>query len=75
MSRPIVFFDLTIGGEPTGRVIFELYADLVPKTAENFRVLCEGKKRDDGLFLGYKGSGFHRIIKGCVAASIAPQIG
>jgi peptidyl-prolyl isomerase D len=36
-QRPIVFFDITIGDKPAGRVIFSLYSDLVPKTAENFR--------------------------------------
>ena len=36
-DRPITFFDISIGGEPIGRVIFSLYTDLVPKTAENFR--------------------------------------
>ena len=38
-ARPITFFDLTIGGAPAGRVVFSLYTDLVPKTAENFRML------------------------------------
>ena len=32
-----VFFDLTIGGQPAGRVTMGLYGDDVPKTAENFR--------------------------------------
>jgi hypothetical protein len=36
-SNPTVFFDLEVGNEAVGRVIFELYADKVPKTAENFR--------------------------------------
>jgi peptidyl-prolyl isomerase D len=36
-ERPIAYFDITIGGKPIGRIIFSLYADLVPKTAENFR--------------------------------------
>lgn len=38
-SRPLTYFDITIGGKPTGRIIFSLYSDLVPKTAENFRKL------------------------------------
>jgi len=64
MSRPQVFFDLTIGGQPAGRVVFELYSDVVPKTAENFRCLCTGEKgKSAGVDLCYKGSGFHRIIK------------
>ena len=32
-----VFFDLTIGGQPAGRVTMGLYGNDVPKTAENFR--------------------------------------
>lgn len=36
-DRPITYFDISIGDQPVGRVIFSLYTDLVPKTAENFR--------------------------------------
>lgn len=36
-TRPITYFDITVGGKPIGRVVFQLYADLVPRTAENFR--------------------------------------
>jgi len=64
MSRPRVFFDLEAGGKPLGRVVFELYSDVVPKTAENFRVLCTGEQgKKGGVNLHYKGSGFHRVIK------------
>ena len=41
----------------------ELFADVVPKTAENFRQFCTGEYRKDGVPLGYKGSNFHRVIK------------
>jgi peptidylprolyl isomerase len=44
MSNPKVFFDISIGGAPAGRVTFELFADVTPKTAENFRALCTGEK-------------------------------
>jgi peptidyl-prolyl isomerase D len=65
MPRPRVYFDVTIGGAPAGRIVFELYNDIVPKTAENFRALCTGEKGvgKSGKPLHYKGSGFHRIIK------------
>lgn len=42
-NNPIVFFDISIGGFPVGRIKMELFADVVPKTAENFRQLCTGE--------------------------------
>lgn len=41
---PKVFLDVAIGGTPAGRMVIELRADVVPKTAENFRCLCTGEK-------------------------------
>jgi len=59
-----VFFDIDIGGEAAGRITFELYSDIVPKTAENFRALCTGEMgKKGGANLHYKGSSFHRVIK------------
>ncbi|KAG2493946.1 hypothetical protein HYH03_007876 [Edaphochlamys debaryana] len=63
-ANPVVFLDITVGGEAIGRVLLELYADVVPKTAENFRALCTGEKGvgSKGLPLHFKGSMFHRVI-------------
>jgi len=65
--RPRVFFDISINGDRVGRIAFELFSDIVPKTAENFRALCTGEKGEcktkPGVKLSYKGSTFHRVIK------------
>lgn len=58
-SNPKVFFDIEkVGGEKLGRIKMELYADVVPKTSENFRALCTGEQG-----FGFKVSKFHRIMK------------
>nr|XP_033795103.1 probable inactive peptidyl-prolyl cis-trans isomerase-like 6 isoform X2 [Geotrypetes seraphini] len=60
-----VYMDITIQEHPTGRLLFELFSDLCPKTCENFRCLCTGEagRSETGLELAYKGSIFHRIVK------------
>ncbi|KAM9041084.1 peptidyl-prolyl cis-trans isomerase D-like isoform 1-T1 [Megaptera novaeangliae] len=65
-SNPRVFFDVDIGGERVGRIALELFADIVPKTAEKFPILCTGEKGigpTTGKPLHFKGCPFHRIIK------------
>lgn len=44
MVNPRCYLDISIGGEMEGRIVVELYKDVVPKTAENFRALCTGEK-------------------------------
>ncbi|KAJ1992614.1 Peptidyl-prolyl cis-trans isomerase-like 1 [Dimargaris cristalligena] len=61
--NPVVFFDIAIGGQAAGRIKMELFADKVPKTAENFRQLCTGEFKVDGVPQGYKNCTFHRVIK------------
>ena len=64
-ENPVVFFDISIGGSPKGRIEMELRADVVPMTAENFRCLCTGEKGmgRSGKLLHFKGSLFHRVSK------------
>jgi peptidyl-prolyl isomerase D len=71
-TAPLVVLDIdnpaypsTFSRKGENRIVLELYADRVPKTAENFRALCTGEKgvASDGKHaLHFKGSGFHRII-------------
>ncbi len=39
VARPVM-----INSKPAGRVEFELFSDVTPKCAENFRALCTGEK-------------------------------
>ncbi|MFD6281885.1 peptidylprolyl isomerase, partial [Streptomyces sp. NPDC060209] len=51
------YFDITIDEQPAGRIVFNLFDDVAPKTAENFRALATGEHG-----YGYAGSPFHRVI-------------
>ncbi|XP_074043421.1 putative inactive peptidyl-prolyl cis-trans isomerase-like 6 isoform X1 [Macrotis lagotis] len=64
-KRPMVFLEITINQKPIGRLLFELYADLCPKTCVNFRTLCTGKAgySQSGLRLHYRNTIFHRLVK------------
>ncbi|KAL3668879.1 hypothetical protein V7S43_006169 [Phytophthora oleae] len=59
-DRKYVWLDVAIDDVYVGRVTAELYADIVPKTVENFRALTTGEKGSDYTF---KGSVCHRILK------------
>ncbi|KAK7682039.1 Peptidyl-prolyl cis-trans isomerase H [Cerrena zonata] len=61
-QRPVVFMDVNIGETPAGRIKMELFSDIVPKTAENFRQLCTGEYRVNSRPQGYKGAVFHRVV-------------
>jgi len=66
VKRPRCFFDISIGGIPVGRVVMQLFADVCPKTVENFRALCTGEKglgKTTDKPLHYQGVHFHRVVK------------
>lgn len=53
------FMDVSIGGSPVGRLEIELYGEIAPKAAENFRCLCTGERG-----FGYAGSSFYKLVDG-----------
>lgn len=62
-TNPVTFFDISVGGREIGRVKMELFADVVPRTAENFRQFCTGEFRINDVPQGFKNCAFHRVIK------------
>jgi peptidyl-prolyl isomerase H (cyclophilin H) len=65
-ENPIVFLEISIGGKNIGVIYIELFKDVTPKTAENFRQFCTGEKLVNGVPIGYKSTIFHRVIKGFI---------
>lgn len=71
-KNPRVYLDITIGSRAGGRVVFELFADVTPRTAENFRGLCTGEYGKGRLTkkpLSYEGCSFFRSVKGTMVQS------
>jgi cyclophilin family peptidyl-prolyl cis-trans isomerase len=69
-GNPRVYMDVAIGKGNAGRLVFELFADFVPRTAENFRALCTGERGTSarsGFPLAFQGSSFHRVIRNFMA--------
>jgi cyclophilin family peptidyl-prolyl cis-trans isomerase len=56
-DNPTCFLDVTIGGEPAGRLVFELRADKLPLTSRNFMLLA-----GDAMGFGYASTKMHRVI-------------
>jgi len=68
-KHPRVYLEFAIGSKQKGRVEFELYSDITPLTAENFRGLCSGEYglgKTSKSKLHYLGSKVHRIVDGFV---------
>ena len=69
IENPRVYFDISIGGVAKGTVVIELFKNVVPRTAENFRQLCTGEagRGPSGKMLHFQNSIFHRVIKNFMA--------
>ncbi|CDW86222.1 peptidylprolyl isomerase a [Stylonychia lemnae] len=63
-ANPQVYMVVQRNGQPLGKMVFELFKNKTPKTAENFRSLCEG---DNSKKYTFKNSIFHRVIPGFMA--------
>lgn len=59
---------VNVSGAPAGRIVMELYTDVLPKTAENFHALCTSEKGTgySRKPLHFKGSSFHRVFLGFI---------
>ncbi|XP_054818252.1 peptidyl-prolyl cis-trans isomerase cyp11-like isoform X1 [Prosopis cineraria] len=66
-KNPLVFLDVCIEGGHYERMVFELFFDIAPFTAENFRLLCTGEKGSSPktkIPLCYKDAYFHEVKEG-----------
>lgn len=66
-ARPQVFFEIGLNGASDGKIVMELFSDVVPKTSENFRCLCTGelgKSKISSFDLHYLNSPIHSVIPG-----------
>ncbi|XP_068433797.1 probable inactive peptidyl-prolyl cis-trans isomerase-like 6 isoform X2 [Clinocottus analis] len=63
-GHQFVFMDIEVAGEDVGKLLFQLFSDVCPKTSKNFEALCTGERglSQSGLTLCYKGSMFHRVV-------------
>ncbi|GIL54656.1 hypothetical protein Vafri_10384 [Volvox africanus] len=57
VHRPYVFLDITLAGKPLGRLVIELYDDIVPVAANHFRNRCL-----PGSAAGIAGTSFHKLL-------------
>nr|XP_019953250.1 PREDICTED: peptidyl-prolyl cis-trans isomerase-like 6 isoform X2 [Paralichthys olivaceus] len=74
-THQFVFMDIEIAGEAAGRLVFELFSDICPKTSRNFEELCTGERgrSQSGFPLCYKGSLFHRVVPSGWVQDISPE--
>ncbi|CAG9311997.1 unnamed protein product [Blepharisma stoltei] len=63
-DNPKCYFDISIGNSTPKRIVFELFSNIAPHTAEIFRRLCIGEFQYNEDNLYYQGSLINKIIKG-----------
>lgn len=74
-----VFFDMSLDGQPAGRIEFGLYGNVLPKTVENFIGLCTGKYDDaegneaEAVYC-YKGTTFSEVLPDFLLAAGNPGL-
>lgn len=65
-QNDFVYMDFSYTDKNIGRIVFELFKKTLPKTSENFRLLCTGEKgrsEETATKLHYKNSIIHRIVE------------